>query len=84
MDSPALANAAGPPLPAMTVPALLSADDAAAWLGVSRSSVFRLVRGGRLVAVRPFRELRFRVDDLATFVASLEPANQPVDQAGGR
>jgi len=59
----------------MTEPALLSADDAAAWLGVSRSSVFRLVRQGRLVAVRPFRELRFRQVDLEAFVAGLEPAN---------
>lgn len=59
----------------MTEPALLSADDAAAWLGVSRSSVFRLVRQGRLVAVRPFRELRFRQADLEAFVAGLEPAN---------
>jgi excisionase family DNA binding protein len=59
----------------MIEPALLSADNAAAWLGVSRSSVFRLVREGRLIAVRPFRELRFRQADLEAFVAGLEPAN---------
>jgi excisionase family DNA binding protein len=61
--------------PAIDAHALFSADEAAAWLGVSRSSVFRLVRERRLVAVRPFRELRFRQADLEAFVASLEPAN---------
>ena len=57
-------------------PALLTADDAAAWLGLSRSSLFRLVREGRLVAVRPFRELRFREADLRAFLDALTPTNQ--------
>ena len=73
-----------PPAEAVAEPALLSADAAAAWLGMSRSSLFRLVRSGRLVAVRPFRELRFRVDDLTVFVAELEPAQHANDQASGR
>ena len=58
--------------PTPTEPALLSADAAGAWLGLSRSSVFRLVREGRLRACRPFRELRFRVTDLTEIVATLE------------
>jgi excisionase family DNA binding protein len=62
------------------LPALLSADEAAAWLGLSRSSLFRCVREGRLVAVRPFRELRFREADLAAFVAALEPATAKADR----
>lgn len=66
------------PGPAKTVnePALMSADAAAAWLGLSRSSVFRLVREGHLRACRPLKELRFRVVDLAQFVSSLEPISQ--------
>jgi excisionase family DNA binding protein len=61
----------------MTDPALLGPDAAAAWLGCSRSAMYRLVRDGRLVAVRPFRELRFRVADLEAFIAGLTPANRP-------
>ena len=64
------------PAKAVNEPALLSADAAAAWLGLSRSSVFRLVRDGRLRACRPLKELRFRVVDLAQFVSSLEPIGQ--------
>ena len=58
------------------LPALLSPNAAAAILGLSRSSLFRLVRQGRLAAVRPFRELRFRRSDLEAFVYGLEPVNQ--------
>jgi len=64
------------PAKAVSEPALLSADAAAAWLGLSRSSVFRLVREGRLRACRPLKELRFRTSDLAAFVSSLEPVGQ--------
>jgi excisionase family DNA binding protein len=62
-----------------TEPALLRPDAASALLGCSRSALYRLVRQGRLAAVKPFGggELRFRVEDLAAFVASLEPVRQP-------
>jgi excisionase family DNA binding protein len=69
---------------AAVLPALLSADEAASWLGLSRSSVFRLVRQGDLRAVRPLRELRFRQADLAAFVAGLEPAETEAAGSVGR
>jgi excisionase family DNA binding protein len=61
-------------------PALLRPDAASAWLGCSRSTLYRLVREDRLAAVRPFGqgELRFRVDDLRAFVANLDPSNRDV------
>ena len=58
------------PLP----PALMTLDAAAAFLGLSRSSLARLARDGRVVSVRPFKERRFRRADLEAFVAGLEPA----------
>jgi excisionase family DNA binding protein len=56
-------------------PLLLSPGQAAERIGCSRTSVFALVRSGRLRAVRPLSEageLRFRDADLVAFVESLE------------
>lgn len=53
---------------------LLELREAAAVLALGRSSVYSLVRSGRLRAVRPAGgELRIRRSDLDDFVAALEP-----------
>ena len=60
------------------MPALLTPGQAAQWLGLSPSSVYRAVRLGRLAAVKPLGsgEVRFRLADLAALVDTLEPINQ--------
>jgi excisionase family DNA binding protein len=70
----------------MSEPALLRPDAAGAYLGCARSTVYRLVRQGRLAAVRPFGggEIRFRLEDLERFVAALTPVNARGRGADGR
>jgi excisionase family DNA binding protein len=56
-------------------PLLMDPAQACERLGVARSSLYQLVRAGRLRAVRPLSEageLRFRDADLVAFVESLE------------
>lgn len=56
-------------------PLLLDPGQACARLAVGRSSLYQLVRSGRLRAVRPLSEageLRFRLTDLVAFVEALE------------
>ena len=71
-------------------PLLLDPGQACERLGVARSSLYLLVRAGRLRAVRPLSdagELRFRDTDLVAFVASLEavdPAAVPAKVADER
>ncbi len=49
----------------MTTPQpLLTVDQAARFLGVSRRQVYRLVRSGELKPLRVGQRLRFRVRDL--------------------
>jgi excisionase family DNA binding protein len=66
----------------MSEGALLRPDAACAYLGCSRTSLYRLVRQGRLAAVKPFGvgEIRFRVQDLAEFVSGLEPIDRSKDR----
>ena len=47
----------------------LSADEAAAYLGVSLSTIHRLTRAGELAHVRVGRLIRFRREDLDAFLA---------------
>jgi excisionase family DNA binding protein len=67
-----------------TMPALRTPGQAAQWLGLSPSSVYRAVRLGRLAAVRPLGtgEVRFRLADLEAFVDSLTPTNEAAAPAG--
>ena len=71
-------------------PLLLSPDSACERLGVSRSSLYQLVREGRVRACRPLSgagELRFRLADLVAFVEALEavdPAAVPARVAAER
>jgi excisionase family DNA binding protein len=78
-------NRRGDPDLSTSEPALLRPDFACAWLGCSRSTLYRLVREHRLVAVRPFGrgELRFRVDDLRAFVANLDPSDRDGEGKAG-
>ena len=53
-----------------TIPrAALSADEAAEYLGVSLSTIHRLTRAGELAHVRVGRLIRFRREDLDSFLA---------------
>lgn len=49
--------------------AALSADEAAAYLGFSLSTIHRLTRAGELAHVRVGRLIRFRREDLDSFLA---------------
>lgn len=74
----------------MTAPLLLSPAEACERLGLARSSLYGLVRAGRIRAVRPLAaagELRFRDADLIAFVDALEavdPAAVPAKVADDR
>jgi excisionase family DNA binding protein len=51
---------------------LLTVEDAAAYLGVSRSKVFDLLRAGDLPSLRVGAHRRFRPEALAAFARRLE------------
>ncbi len=54
--------------------ALLTADDVAASLGVSRDWVYSEVRAGRIPHVRLGRHVRFRGETLEEWIVELERA----------
>jgi len=55
---------------APTVPkAVLSTKDAAAYLSISLPTLFRLTRSGELPHLRIGRVIRYRVEDLDSFLA---------------
>jgi excisionase family DNA binding protein len=62
-DADAPAAPAGP-----TPPTLLSLDEAAAWLSVSKSTVKRLLDRGDLVAIRVGRRRKISADTLADYL----------------
>ena len=67
------------------VPAsLLTVREAAAWLTVSTRTLFSLTAGGELPAVRLGRSVRYRLEDLESFVPRLSPggARRPQGAAG--
>jgi excisionase family DNA binding protein len=47
---------------------LLSADDAAEYLSISKTTLNKLVRNGRIIAVRMIADRRFRRSDLNRLV----------------
>jgi excisionase family DNA binding protein len=47
---------------------LLTVDETAAFLGVARSTVFRLIRNGELRPVRVGQRHRFRPEDLDAYL----------------
>lgn len=51
---------------------LLSTPDAAARLNIGRSTLYDLIRAGRLATVRVGRRRLVPVEDLARYVASLQ------------
>lgn len=63
----AAADAPTPPA-GLTPPAMLSLDEAAAWLGVSKSTVKRLLARGDLVAVRVGARRKIAADTLAAYL----------------
>ena len=50
---------------------LMSVTEASQWLGISRASLYRLVRSGAVPSVRIGSRRLFRPDDLAAFVATI-------------
>lgn len=52
----------------------MSLDDVAKVLGISESSVYRLVRGGELPRVKVGNRTLFAQDDVRTFIASRREA----------
>jgi excisionase family DNA binding protein len=57
---------------------LLRVDEAAAALGVSRASMYRLLAAGRLRAVRVGRSTRIPAAELERFVAGLQQEQEDV------
>ncbi len=56
---------------------LLTADDVAASLGVSRDWVYSEVRAGRIPHVRLGRHVRFRCEAIEQWIVGLEHATMP-------
>jgi excisionase family DNA binding protein len=56
--------------PAPTPVKVLNTRQAAAYLGISLPTLFRLVRAGELAHLRIGRTLRFRLEDLESFLAA--------------
>ena len=65
----------------MTAPLLIDMAGAKAALAMSRSSIYRLLSTGDLVAVKVHGKTRFRVSDLEAFTAGL-PAFVPGQEGG--
>ncbi|MBV8553370.1 MAG: helix-turn-helix domain-containing protein [Acidobacteriaceae bacterium] len=51
---------------------LLTAEEAAQYLGLSEDAIRDLVNQGRLIPVRPTRKLQFDIRDLDAFIDSLK------------
>jgi excisionase family DNA binding protein len=49
---------------------LLTVEDVADLLRCSKGSVYRLHRSGHLVGIRPTADLRFRIEDVETFLTT--------------
>lgn len=64
---------------------LLTADDVAGVLGVSRDWVYSEVRAGRIPHVKLGRYVRFRAESIDQWLAGIERANlhETTDRGGG-
>lgn len=56
---------------------LLTADDVAASLGVSKDWIYAEVRAGRIPHVRLGRNVRFRAESIDEWICELEFASMP-------
>ncbi len=56
------------PLAGQATDRLMTVEDLCAYLGVSKDFIYDQVRGGRLLAIRIARQLRFRPSDFDAFV----------------
>jgi excisionase family DNA binding protein len=64
-----------PPYEGLRTPPLLTINDVAHQLAISRDSVYRLVRSGSLIPSRVGERLRFRPEDIEAY---LERRREPV------
>ena len=62
------------PTPTRPAPMLLTVEQAAAELGIGRTTMYALIRDGVVDSVRIGRLRRLRRSDLATYVAQLDSA----------
>jgi excisionase family DNA binding protein len=62
-----------PTAPVAATPALLTVNEAAAYLAVSRWTIYKLVRDGDVRALRVGERMRFRVADLDEYAARGAP-----------